>query len=160
MKNWFIFIAVFIISLSLVLSIFILWKADTPFKEVEAQAEHLAVEEKYLALVTESYSYNSNQSYVTVFGEDEYGKEKAVFIPTNLKKSGVEEVFLEEGISSEQALSVLKNEGKVKEVLQVKLGYEEPGAVWEITYLNDADQLNYVYILFEDGQWWKRITNL
>ena len=43
-----------------------------------------------------------------------------------------------------------------------KMGGVRPGggAVWEIIYLNDADKLNYVYILFEDGQWWKRILNL
>lgn len=41
-----------------------------------------------------------------------------------------------------------------------KLGYEEVGPVWEITYTNSDDKLNYVYIIFEDGQWWKRILNL
>lgn len=160
MKNWLIFITVFIISLSLVLSVIILWKADAPFNEVEAQAEQLSVDDKLLALVTESYSYNSNQSYVTVFGVDEYGEEKAVFIPTSLEKDGIKEVFLKDGISREQALSVLENERKVKEVLHVKLGYEESGAVWEVTYLSDTGKLNYVYILFKDGQWWKRILNL
>jgi len=160
MKNWLIFITVFITSLSLVLSIFILWRANAPFNNHKEQAEELALDEKFLAVVTESYNYHSKQSYVTVIGLDEYGKEKAVFIPSTFKKRGIEEVFLKDGITSEKALSVLKNERKVKKVLNVKLGYEEPGAVWEVSYLNDADQLNYVYILFEDGQWWKRILNL
>ena len=52
------------------------------------------------------------------------------------------------------------DEQNVKQVLHTKLGYEEPGAVWEIAYINKSDKLNYVYILFEDGQWWKRILNL
>lgn len=160
MKNWLIFITVFIASLSLVLSMFILWKADAPFKSHTEQAEQLAIEEKLLAVVTESYNYHSKESYVTVIGLDEYGKKKAVFIPSTLKKRGIKQVFLKDGITSEQALSVLENERKVKEVLNIKLGYEKPGAVWEVTYLNDAKQLNYVYILFEDGQWWKRILNL
>lgn len=160
MKKWLIFITVFIVSLSLIISIYVLWKAYAPIKGIETQAEELALETKELALVSDSYAYNSNDSYVSVFGIDEDGEEKVVFVPTSLKKGDIETVFLNDGITSEQALSVIGNEENVKEVLQVKLGYEEPGAVWEIIYLNDADKLNYVYILFEDGQWWKRILNL
>ncbi|WP_449441706.1 hypothetical protein [Ureibacillus acetophenoni] len=36
--------------------------------------------------------------------------------------------------------------------MHTKLGYEEAGVVWEITYTNEAEKLNYVYILFENGQ--------
>lgn len=82
-----------------------------------------------------------------------------MFVPITLDEKSIQQVYLKDGITKEQALSVLSDQ-EVKEILHTKLGYEEPGAVWEITYLNDSDKLNYVYILFEDGQWWKRILNL
>ncbi|MEG0386646.1 MAG: hypothetical protein RR642_18105, partial [Solibacillus sp.] len=85
---------------------------------------------------------------------------KAIFVPTNLEEDSIQDVFLKDGITEKQALSVLKNEGNVQKVLHIKLGYEEPGAVWEISYLNDKDKLNYVYILFEDGDEWLGIKNL
>ncbi|KGR81657.1 DUF5590 domain-containing protein [Lysinibacillus odysseyi] len=160
MKNWIIFGVIFTLSLVLVITSFVLWKADAPFNEKEQQAEDLAISSRSLAVVSDSYVYNGNKPYVTVFGEDEYGKEKAIFVPINLEEKLIQEVFLKDGITKEQALSVVRKETKVKEILQAKLGYEEAGAVWEITYLNDADKLNYVYISFEDGQWWKRISNL
>ena len=72
----------------------------------------------------------------------------------------MQEVFLADGITKEQAIAVLTNEVNVKEILHTKLGYEEAGAVWEITYKSESGTLNYVYLLFEDGQWWKRILNL
>lgn len=160
MKNWIIFISVFILSLSLVISILVIWKADAPFNKIEKQAEELALSTSSLAEVSESYVYNGNKPYVTVFGEDEHGKEKAIFVPINLEEKAIQEVFLQDGITKEQALSVLNNEEEVKEVLHTKLGFEEVGPVWEITYKNGSEKLNYVYILFEDGQWWKRILNL
>ncbi|MEG0450730.1 MAG: DUF5590 domain-containing protein [Lysinibacillus sp.] len=160
MKNWLIFISVFIISLSLVISILVLWKADSPFNSIEESAEQLALDAKALAIVSESYVYNGKNSYVTVFGVDEYGDKKAIFVPTNLEEDSIQDVFLKDGITEKQALSVLKNEGNVQKVLHIKLGYEEPGAVWEISYLNDKDKLNYVYILFEDGDEWLGIKNL
>ena len=160
MKNWLIFIGVFILSLFVVISILVLWKADEPFDEIEDQAAELAVSSNSLKTVSKVYVYNGNKPYVTVFGEDEDGKEKAVFVPISLEEKLIQEVFLQDGITKEQAFSVLNNEEDVEEILHIKLGYEEVGPVWEITYKNKSGKLNYVYILFEDGQWWKRILNL
>ena len=160
MKNWLIFGVIFIASLALVITSLVLWKADAPFNDMEQQAEELAISSKALAVVSDSYIYNGNKPYITVFGVDEYGKEKAIFVPISLEEDLIQEVFLQEGITEEQALSVISDETNVKEILHTKLGYEEAGAVWEVSYINEADKLNYVYILFEDGQWWKRILNL
>lgn len=160
MKNWIIFISVFILSLALVISVLVIWKSDAPFNEIETKAEELALSSDTLAAVSDSYVYNGNKPYVTVFGEDKDGNKKALFVPINLEEKAIQEVNLKDGITEEQALSVLSKEEEVKEILHTKLGYEEVGPVWEITYKNKSDKLNYVYILFEDGQWWKRILNL
>ncbi|HWL24900.1 MAG TPA: DUF5590 domain-containing protein [Ureibacillus sp.] len=160
MKNWVVFIVLFILSMSLVISILVLSKAMTPINTIEQQAEELAVKTNSLASVKDSYIYNGNKPYVTVFGVDEDGKEKAVFVPISLEENSIQEVYLQDGITREQALSVIDKEKDVKKILHTKLGYEEAGVVWEITYTNNANKLNYVYILFEDGQWWKRILNL
>jgi uncharacterized protein YpmB len=161
MKNWIIFISVFFVSLALVISVLVIWKSDEPFDDIEQQAEELALSTKSLATVSDSYVYNGNKPYVTVFGEDEDGNGKAIFVPINLEENSIQEVFLQDGVTKKQALSFLTNEEEeIKEILNVKLGYEEVGAVWEITYTNNAEKLNYVYIVFEDGQWWKRILNL
>ncbi len=160
MKNWILFSVGFVVSLALVITALVLWKADAPFNELEQKAEDLAISSNSLAAVSDSYVYNGQKPYITVFGVDEDGKEKAIFVPISLEENLIQEVFLQDGITKKQALSVLSKETNVHEILQTKLGYEEAGVVWEITYLNDADKLNYVYILFEDGQWWKRISNM
>lgn len=160
MKNWIIFSVVFILSLSLVISVFVFWKANAPFSEIEQKAESFALDTKALAVVDDSYVYNGNKPYVTVFGVDEYGKEKAVFVPMSLDENSMQEVFLADGITEDQALSVFQEDTAAKEILHMKLGFEEPGPVWEITYKSESGKLNYVYLLFEDGQWWKRILNL
>ena len=160
MKNWIIFTVVFILSLSLVISVLVVWKADAPFNDMEQKAEQFALETKALAVVSDSYVYNGDKPYVTVFGVDEYGKEKAIFVPINLEEKAMQEVFLEDGISEEKALAIFKEDTASKEILHTKLGFEEAGAVWEITYISDTGKLNYVYLLFEDGNWWKRILNL
>ncbi|CAM5181668.1 putative protein YpmB OS=Ureibacillus acetophenoni OX=614649 GN=SAMN05877842_103299 PE=4 SV=1 [Ureibacillus acetophenoni] len=159
-KNWVVFIILFILSVSLVISILVLSNAMAPIKDIEQKAEELAISSNSLSIVTDSYIYNGNKPYVTVFGEDEEGNEKAVFVPISLEEKSIQEVYLQDGISKEEALSVINQEEDVKKILHTKLGYEEAGVVWEITYTNEAEKLNYVYILFENGQWWKRILNL
>lgn len=160
MKNWIIFSVVFILSLSLVISVFVFWKADAPFSDIEQKAEQFAMDTKALAVVEDSYVYNGNKPYVTVFGVDEYGKEKAIFVPMSLDENSMQEVFLAEGITKDEALKRFRNETAAKEILHTKLGFEQPGPVWEITYISESGSLNYVYLIHEDGQWWKRILNL
>ncbi|MER1956350.1 MAG: DUF5590 domain-containing protein [Solibacillus sp.] len=160
MKNWIIFSVVFILSLSLVITVLVVWKANAPFSDIEQKAEAFALDTKALAVVEDSYVYNGNKPYVTVFGVDEYGKEKAIFVPMSLDENSMQEVFLTEGITKEDALERFRNETAVKEILHTKLGFEQAGAVWEITYISTSGSLNYVYLMHEDGQWWKRILNL
>lgn len=160
MKNWIIFIIGFVLSLTLAISIIVLWQSSAPIHKMEKQATELVLSSNTLEQVTDSYVYNGNKPYVTVFGVDKKGKEKAIFVPITLEEKAMQEVSLEDGITLDQALSVLNDEKDVKKILHTKLGYEEVGPVWEITYMNESDKLNYVYIVFEDGQWWKRILNL
>lgn len=159
MKNWIIFIISFVLILTIGISVLVLWEASSPFTKIEKQAVELAISSDSIKTADDAYVYNGNKPYVTVFGVDEEGVEKAVFVPITLDEKSIQIVRLEEGISEEEAISHIDKKD-VKEVLHTKLGYEEPGAVWEIAYINKSDKLNYVYILFEDGQWWKRILNL
>ncbi|MED3660657.1 DUF5590 domain-containing protein [Ureibacillus sp. FSL K6-8385] len=159
MKNWIIFITSFVLILTIGISVLVLWKASSPFKSIEKEATELAISSNIIQKASEAYVYNGNKPYVTVFGVDEKGDKLAVFVPITLDEKAIQYVRLEDGISEKEALAEL-DQKDVKEVLHTKLGYEEPGAVWEIAYINHSDKLNYVYVLFEDGQWWKRILNL
>ena len=160
MKRWIIFISVFILSLSLVISLFVIWKAGQPFSDERDKAELLVLKEEKLKEVSDSEVYSGTNTFVTVSGNDVDGKGKAVFVPITGKDLAIEEVMLKDGISKKQAIQAVQTEFKVKEVLHTKLGWEQDNAVWEITFLNENDKLNYVYLLFEDGKWWKRILNL
>ena len=160
MKRWIIFISVFILSLSLVISLFVIWKAGQPFSDEKDKAEQLVLSEKKLTDVTDSEIYSGTNTYVTVSGNDVEGNGKAVFIPITGKDVAIEEVILKDGISQKQAIEAVQNEFEVKEVLHTKLGWEQDNAVWEITFLNENDKLNYVYLLFDNGKWWKRILNM
>ncbi|MFC4410933.1 DUF5590 domain-containing protein [Chungangia koreensis] len=160
MKNWIIFISVFLVSLALVISVIVLVQARSPYKTAEQVAEQTALDEGEVVSVTDSYVYRGLTSNMTVIGKDEEGRTKAVLIPEGDSNNEVYTVLLEEGISQEDTLNFVQSEMDVKEVLHIRLGLEEVGPVWEVSYIGTNDKLNYVYILFENGNWWKRILNL
>lgn len=43
MKNWIIFISVFVLSLTIGITVLVLWKANAPFDKIEKQAIEVAI---------------------------------------------------------------------------------------------------------------------
>ncbi|WP_144511363.1 DUF5590 domain-containing protein [Bacillus sp. FJAT-22090] len=160
LKRWLLFIVGFAISLTVILSLLIYVQAKAPFKDANNNAEEYATKNNLLAKVDDSYVYNSTTTFHTVIGTTSKGVKKAYFIPEKATKDAIMEVKLQDGISKEQAIKLALEKEKNSKLLHAKLGVEEIGPVWEITYVNEKNNLNYVYLLFDNGDWWKRISNL
>lgn len=159
MLNWIKFIVVFLLTLTTVISVMVLYNANKPVSVAKKAAIEAALASGQLASVSSAEIFNGTTSFVTVYGKGEEGKEKAVFV-NGSTEDDFQEVLMADGISAEQAVENVKQELNVKTILHVALGMEEKGPVWEVTFKGDNGKLNYVYVFFEDGQWWKRILNL
>lgn len=160
LKKWVLFIVIFIISLTVIISLLIYSQAKAPFDSARKDAETYVLQHNLLAQIQDSYVYNSSTTFHTVLGVNTEGEEKAFFLPEKKTDEAIMEVSLKDGITKEQAIELaLKNEKDVK-LLHAKLGVEEVGPVWEITFINKDNNLGYVYLLFNNGDWWKRISNL
>lgn len=158
MLNWIKFISVFLVILTSVIVVAVFYNANKPFSSAKAKAEDAAIESGQIATVNSVQLYNGTHSYTTVFGVNGDGEEVAVFVDQNLEKD-YQQVKLADGITAEEAIKTVEDELSVDEVLHVSLGLEEEGPVWEVAFKTN-DKLNYVYVFFENGQWWKRILNL
>lgn len=161
MKNWLKFLAIFFVCLALVIVTMIGWSAYSPFRSIEHQAEDAVINNKQLKTIDQSYVYNGSASYVTVIGKDSKNNKKAIFVLQNAVDDKGLVLKMKDGITAEKAVEIAKEKDPdMKRVLHTKLGLEKPGAVWEITYKTKDDKLNYVYITYTSGKWWKRITDL
>ena len=159
MLNWIKFITVFLFALTSIIIVTIFLNANKPIASVKTTAIEKALESGQIVTAEYAQPYNGIQSFVTVFGLDPDGENTAVFIDEETK-GAFEEVKLVDGISAETAVKTVTEELDVTKVLHVRLGMEEVGAVWEVAFKNENGKLSYVYVLFENGQWWKRILNL
>lgn len=159
MKKWIVAVGLIII-VTIVSSLGILYTlAKNPEESEFDKVKQLVLNQQLIDQVTDIYAYNSLKSYITVMGENAEGEEIAYIVDQENTKSAFE-VDLSTGLSQDEAEEVVRAENKVKEILYTKLGYEEVGPVWEVTFLNKDDALSYTYVHFKTGEWWKRISNL
>ena len=159
MLNWIKFITVFLIALTTVIVVTVFYNANKPLATMTDNASEAAINSGQIASVDTVQPYNGTESYVTVFGLDDDGEKIAVFVDGKSEED-FKTVKVADGITADEAVETVKKELAVEKVLHVSLGIEEAGPVWEVAFKSENDKLNYVYVHFESGQWWKRILNL
>ncbi|MDN4608711.1 DUF5590 domain-containing protein [Sporosarcina highlanderae] len=159
MMNWVKFIVAFLLFLTLFITVIVLYNANKPFSSVQNKAETIAMKNGSLQSVDHAEIYNGTISMITVYGKDADGIKKAVFVDEKTEKV-LDEVVLKDGIDAQTAVETVKSELQMKKILHVALGLEEGHPVWEVAFKSENGKLNYVYVFFENGEWWKRILNL
>ena len=158
MKKW-IALIIFLLIILITASSVIYINAREPMKDARGYAEHIAKTKAKIVTVDEFYLYNGSSTYYVVTGERENGKKIIVWVPED-KKETVIVKNMADGISKDQAKAKLMKEENPKKILRVRLGMEKKLPVWELSYLDDRSKLNYYYIHFESGKWWRKIENL
>ena len=159
MKNWIRFIVIFSLALFTLIGVIAFYQAQKPIGKAEEKAESRALEEGHLVEITRAYPVNGAEPSITVLGKDKEGRPKAVFVPDG-KKGDIRGVLLSDGISTKEALSSVREEMDVSEILHVHLGTDGSGPYWEVAFIGQDDKLNYVYMNFKDGSTRKKILNL
>ncbi|AOV08045.1 DUF5590 domain-containing protein [Sporosarcina ureilytica] len=159
MLNWVKFISAFLFALVTVIVITVFYNANKPIATVKDTAAEAAIRSGQIMTVDAVQPYNGTDALVTVFGVNPDGEKVAVFVNEREERK-FQEVKLADGVSKETALQTVLQEHKVAKVLHVLLGTEENEPIWEVAFKNESGKLNYVYILFKDGEWSKRILNL
>ena len=121
-------------------------------KSAEEEAKAIATNEGKLVSISDYYLYHGKEVYSVVVGKDEDGTEQVLWIPEDTNEKSVIKKEYTTGISKAEIMNIVKNEHQPKEIISVKLGMESDIPIWEVTYKNENDGLNYVYYLFETGE--------
>ncbi|MBN8190715.1 DUF5590 domain-containing protein [Bacillus sp. NTK074B] len=158
MKKVITIVVVLFIVIGVTSSVLIYQISRDPLDQEADMALKRVADETAIVKVENTSFYNGSKSYVVVTGENNTKEKLIAWVPK--KKGDIVEKKWADGITKDQAINKLKDEKKPKELLSVRLGYESVGPVWEMTYLDQQDNLNYYYLLFSTGEWWRKIENL
>lgn len=159
MNNKWIWLAILCVLIFASASIAVFTKARAPLNNMQQIAEEIAYKEANIKTIEKTYLYNGSKSYFVIIGKQEKDKRIAVWIPENSKEKIIIK-NMDDGISEKAALNKLIQEEKPEKILGIRLGMEKKLPVWEIAYLDSRSKLNYYYIHFETGKWWRKIENL
>ncbi|OXS58712.1 cell wall elongation regulator TseB-like domain-containing protein [Rossellomorea vietnamensis] len=158
MKKWITIIVLLFLVIGISASVLVYQLSRNPLDHQRDLALKRVEEETAIVKVEDTSFYNGSKSYVVVTGQNEKREKLVAWVPD--KKGKIIEKKWANGITKDQAINKLNDEKKPKELLSVRLGYESVGPVWEMTYLDQQDNLNYYYLLFSTGEWWRKIENL
>ena len=158
MKKWIISMVLLLVVLT-GFSIFIYIEARKPMENAKMLAIQKAREAASLQTTEKFYLYHGSETYFVIIGDDKKKEKKVVWIPEKADEEMIVKSY-DKGISEEQARKKLQTEKKPKEILGIHLGMEKNIPIWEISYLDKNDRLNYYYIDFATGDWWRKIENL
>ncbi|MBS4199480.1 DUF5590 domain-containing protein [Bacillus sp. FJAT-49732] len=158
MKKWILIIFPLII-LIISASLYVYIDARAPLLKAEQYAEQRAKTEAHLVSNDEFFVYHGTKTYYVIKGKNEKGTETIVWIPEESKKDIIIKKA-SDGISEKDAISKLIQEENPKKILGARLGMEKNLPIWELSYLDQNSKLNYYYIHFDSGKWWRKIENL
>lgn len=157
MKKWLVGLSLlFVIAFAATAVIYL--NAVKPVKQAEEKAVHQALEKTALTEVDQFSVYHGEETFYIVQGEDKKGTKLIAWIPE--KKGKVIVKKSSDGITRDQAVKKVLAEMDSGDIISVKLGMENGIPLWEIHSQTKENLLNYHSIVFETGEWLKKIENL
>jgi len=157
MKKWIIFLVVFfVVIIGVITKVY--FSAVAPVRAAEKKSVALAKDKVQLSEVQDFHIYNGIETVNVIEGKNNKNEKIIVWIPEKSKSVIVKKA--KDGISKEEAVKILMQEKQPKKIISVRLGMENNKPLWEIYYRSENNLINYYYVLFETGEWLKKIENL
>ncbi|MFB9770499.1 DUF5590 domain-containing protein [Lactiplantibacillus modestisalitolerans] len=151
---------VLLVILALIVAVYgTLWAAQRPVHQAQKTAYSLATSKGKLKTTTGFSQYNGNQSYYVVTGTA--AKQEPVYALINTNKHHQTTVVKQSaGISRTKALRKVWSKRNPSKVIKATLGKYDGQVVWEITYLNQKQNLCYEILQYSNGSRVKSIINI
>ncbi|OKL37964.1 DUF5590 domain-containing protein [Domibacillus mangrovi] len=157
-KKWLLIIGIPIFVVALTIGI-MYNNAQKPYEKEKATAVQVVKEKAALTELEEVYLYKSTNVFYTATGKDENGKNVAVWIAKDGKSEPIIKPIAA-GVTEKEARALFKKEAGNVEILSLTLGMENETPVWLFTFENKNGNLNYYYLSFANGKWWRKIENI
>ena len=125
-------------------------RSNRPMQQAKTEAVELAKQHANLETVEHFYWFNRDQTYFTVTGENQSGKEIVVIIP----KSGqnIQVLDAADGLTEEAVTKQMRTAHPEIAIEKVNLGKIKDQPVWEITGKDEEGAISYYLFSFEDGE--------
>ncbi len=157
-KKWLLIIGIPLLLIAIIVAI-MYNNAQKPYEKAREAALEQLQKKASLSQIDDVYVYNGTKAYYTGTGKDESGKDVAVWLQQNGKSDPIVQP-LKGNVTEKEARALFKEEAGDADILSLTLGLEGKTPVWLFTFENKNGRLNYYYLSFTDGTWWKKVENI
>jgi len=157
-KKWLLIIGIPVLLIAIIVAI-LYNNAQKPYKKAKEIALEQIEQKTSLSQIDDVYVYNSTKAYYTATGKDENGEDAAVWLAQDGKSDPIVRP-LKGSVTEEKARALFKEEAGNAAILSLTLGLEGKTPVWLFTFENKNGRLNYYYLSFSNGTWWKKVENI
>ncbi len=158
MKKWIILIICLFIVLSFISFSLFYQQSRKTVTKAENKVAQLSIDQHKLVTVEKTYIYHGNSTSYVATGINS-SKDKVAIFYSN-KWQYIKSIDFSNGTSEKTAVNKLYKEENPDKILSISLGIEDHIPIWEMAYLDHDQHLNYYYVEFESGDWWRKISNL
>ncbi|MDR0922583.1 MAG: DUF5590 domain-containing protein [Lactobacillales bacterium] len=143
-------LTIFIVLLVMIVgSVILIIKSDAPLNQAKKEATTIAKQYAKMNKVEDFYHFTRKETYYSVLGTDDTGREIAVIVPKNGSKITVLEQS--KGITAQQAGAIVLKQYDVSKVRNINLGIFDNKPVWEVVGEHENGTISYYLLSFEDG---------
>ncbi|MFC0470250.1 DUF5590 domain-containing protein [Halalkalibacter kiskunsagensis] len=154
MKNWILVIIIILFVTIAGMSVYGYQTIREPLKHNYEQAERYVLGQSLLQSVSDISYYHGTDAYYVFEGTSVDDEEVIIWVSEEFDSHQMAKV--NEGISVDEAVAIVKKQDEIKRIQSVKLGFERGLPIYEIVYVNNENRKGYYYVTFEDGIFMKR----
>ncbi len=140
-------IGIIVVILVSILAIFSI--AQSPRKQAEKQAINIAEQKVGLKDPGRFYWFDYEKTYYTIEGKNK--NNQAIDVVIAKKTGDITVLNQKDGWTRNQVLTKVWNQYHPSKVLNVNLGLYHNEPVWDVAYLNQKGELNYLLLSFKTG---------
>lgn len=149
-----------ILAVLVVIGLFysVLGSATRPIDQANHKYSQIALDKKALTSVTNFYWNTRQKTYYTILGKDAKNRQKVVIVEKGTKK--LHTYLMKDGVTAQKAESVVKTAYQPKKITNIGMSMYAGVPVWEVTFIDQKGNLNYITVQFYNGKIVRTIRNL
>lgn len=152
-------ITLLVIILIVVINVYgVLGRSVQPINKANREYSALVVNAKKLTKVEHFYWSSRDQTYYTFIGKNQRHQETGVIVEKQSKKMVT--IAMKDGLSYDAVKQLIVNKYAPKKITNIGMGIYKKVPVWEVKFIDQDDNLNFITVQFENGKIVRTINNL
>lgn len=145
-----------LIILCIIYFVFLYYKIDRDKTAGYSNVENSVLQEGAITKVHEISRFHGDKAYYVVFGEDNSGEKRIVFVPFE-KDEELTVVDQQDIVSKEDILEKWQQECTDCKLIRVTPGLIDDNPLWEITYIDSSNRYVFDYLSIYDGSQYEQL---